>query len=104
MLLGYFWRVFAILSKRRFFHPLNRNDDLKESGVGVGVIGILGVGVGVIGILGVGVGILGKLGVGVGPYTIRLRNPDFYSVISCLNHPLALPLLHWSVTQCHRGK
>ena len=47
-----------------FFHSLNRNDDLKESGVGVGVIGILGV----------GVGILGKLGVGVGPYTFRLRN------------------------------
>ena len=63
MLLGYFLRVFAILSKRRFFHPLNWNDDLKESGVGV------------IGILGVGVGILGKLGVGVGPYTFRLRNP-----------------------------
>ena len=49
-----------------FFHPLNRNDDLKESGVGVRVIGILGV----------GVGILGKLGVGVGPYTFRLRNPE----------------------------
>ena len=67
MLLGYFLRVFAILSKRRFFHPLNQNDDLKESGVGV--IGILGVGV--------GVSILGKLGVrvGVGPYTFRLRNP-----------------------------
>ena len=46
-----------------FFHPLNRNDDLKESGVGVGLIGILGV----------RVGILGKLG--VGPYTFRLRNP-----------------------------
>ena len=54
-----------------FFHPLNWNDDLKESGVGVGVglIGILGVGV--------GVGILGKLGVGVGPYTFRHRNPGF---------------------------
>ena len=46
-----------------FFYPLNRNDDLKESGVRV------------IGILGVGVGILGKLGVGVGPYTFRLHNP-----------------------------
>ena len=42
-----------------FFHPINRNDDLKESVVEVGLIGILGV----------GVGILGKLGVGVGPYT-----------------------------------
>ena len=51
------------MSKRLFFHPLNRNDDLKESGVGV------------IGILGVGIGILRKLGVGVGPYTFRLRNP-----------------------------
>ena len=57
-----------------FFHPLNRIDDLKESGAGVGVgvrlIGILGVGV--------GVGILRKLGVGVGPYTFRLRNPDIF--------------------------
>ena len=75
MLLGYFLRVFASLSKHLFFHPLNRNDDLKEAGVRVGVIGILGVGV--IGILGVGVGILGKLGVGVGPYTFRLPNPVF---------------------------
>ena len=49
-----------------FFHHLNRNDDLKESGVGV------------TGILGVGVGILGKLGVGVGPYTFRLRNPGLF--------------------------
>ena len=40
-----------------------------ESGIGVGLIGILGVRV--------GVGILGKLGVGVGvgPYTFQLRNP-----------------------------
>ena len=53
---------------RRFFHPPNRNDDLKESGVGVGVTRTLGVGV--------GVGILGKLGVGVGPYSFRLRNPE----------------------------
>ena len=51
-----------------FFHPLNRNDDLRELGVGVGFIGILGV----------GVGILGKLGVWVwvSPYTFRLHNPD----------------------------
>ena len=52
-----------------FFHPLNRNDDFKESESGLGVIGILGVGV--------GVGILGILGVGVGPYTFRLNNPAF---------------------------
>ena len=65
MLLGYFFASFRYFVKTSFFHPLNRNDDLKGSGVGIGVIGILGV----------GVGILGKLGVGVGPYTFRLRNP-----------------------------
>ena len=71
MLLGYFLVSFHYFVKTSiFFHPLNRNDDLKESGVGVGLIGILGVGVGV------GVGILGKLGVGVGPHTFRLHNPD----------------------------
>ena len=31
MPLGYFLASFAILSRSRFFHPLNRNDDLKES-------------------------------------------------------------------------
>ena len=89
MLLGYFLRVFAILSKRRFFHPLNRNDDLKESESGFRVIGILGVGV--------GVGILVKLGVGVGvgPYTFRLRNPGPWAL---LPHPLPairLLLMGW---------
>ena len=44
------------MSKSLFFHPLNRNDDLKESESGVGV---------------------GILGVGVGPYTFRLRNPGY---------------------------
>ena len=67
MLLGYFLASFPCFVKTSIFSPSNRNDDLKESGVGVGLIGILGVGV--------GVGILGKLGVGVGPYTFRLRNP-----------------------------
>ena len=73
MLLGYFLASFHCFVKTSIFSPLNRNDDLKESGVGVGV----GVGVGLIGILGVGVGvgILGKLGVGVGPYNFRLCNP-----------------------------
>ena len=51
----FFSEFLLFCQKVDFFHPLNRNDDRKESGV--------------IGILGVGVGILGILGVGVGPYT-----------------------------------
>ena len=72
MLLSYILASFCYFVKSQFFYPLNRNDDLKETGVGV--IRILGVGVGV------GVGILGILGVGVGvgPYTFRLRNPGSY--------------------------
>ena len=52
-------------------HGLSRvKESESESGVGVGILGIIGVGVGVrVGIL----GILG-VGVGVGPYTFRLRN------------------------------
>ena len=67
-----------------FFHPLNRNDGLKESESGVGV--------GVIEILEVGVGILGILGVGVGPYTFRLRNPGFNTC-----HYLPLPFLKGNI-------
>ena len=73
MLLGCFSASFRCFVKTSIiFHPLNRNDYLKESGVGL--IEILGVGV--------GVGILGKLGVGVGPYTFRLRNPGSEIMIS----------------------
>ena len=43
MLLGHFLANFRYFVKKvNFFHPLNRNDDLKESESGVGVIGILG--------------------------------------------------------------
>ena len=47
----FFSEFLLFCQKVDFFHPLNRNDDLKESGVRV--IGILGVGVGLLGILGV---------------------------------------------------
>ena len=74
-----FFSEFSLFCQNvNFFHSLNRNDYLKESGVGVGLIEILGVGVGV------GVGILGKLGVGVGPCTFRLRNPA---------HNMQMPLM-----------
>ena len=63
MLSGYFFSEFSLFCQKvDIFHPLNQNDDLKESKsrIGVGVIGILGV------------------GAGIGPYTFRLRNPASY--------------------------